>query len=212
VKGAHGQNIGLTLNRFAPVSPGTTNSGDVKKQKEALFVQHSQTAAKSVQALMVQLKVCMQDRWVCSFASLLPLLQDARTNIADPNRVADKALSLGSKITNALVALIKTIKQATLGDEANTHHLLHLIPTDASKLHDAVNEMQRLMETWSWTSRAAQPISSGASNTGTLRRPKSEQLSVAKDMASQTIVQVKGLSDAVLNHDIQEFTKRAKEG
>lgn len=30
-------------------------------------------------------------------------------------------------------------------------------------------------------------------------------------MCAQTIQQVKGLSDAVLNHDVQEFAKRAKE-
>jgi hypothetical protein len=165
------------------VGSGGSQTAADPKQKEGTFVQHSQAAAKSIQQIMV-------------------LLKDARTNVPDPNKVADKSLALGSKITNAVVALIKIIKQVALGEEGSAHHVLQLIPADASKIHDSILELQRLLETWILTSRA---------NMSTLRgKPPAEMFTVVKEMAAQTIVQVKALSDAVLNHDVQEFAKRAK--
>ncbi len=74
---------------------------------------------------------------------------DARTNVADPNKVCDKALASGSKITTMVIAFIKTVKQVTLCDEgAVQHHVVQLVPTDASRIHDAISELQRLLETW----------------------------------------------------------------
>ena len=57
---AHGQNIGLTLNRFVAQSQG----GVDPKQKEATFVTNSQQAAKSIQQMMVVLKGCVL--WIIS--------------------------------------------------------------------------------------------------------------------------------------------------
>lgn len=72
------------------------------------------------------------------------------------------------------------------------------------KIHDSISELQRLLDTWTLTSRA--------NNSATLRnRPASEVFTAIKEMCAQTILQVKGLSDAVVNHDVQEFAKRAKE-
>lgn len=50
---AHGQNLGLTLNRFVAQSQGVD-----PKQKEATFVANSQQAAKAIQQMMVVLKGC----------------------------------------------------------------------------------------------------------------------------------------------------------
>ncbi len=119
--------------------------------------------------------------------------------------MCDKALALGSKITTMVIAFIKTVKQVSLSEEgAAQHHVIQLVPSDATKIHDAISELQRLLDTWTLTSRA--------NNTMTLRnRPASEVFNAVKEMCAQTIQQVKGLSDAVVNHDVQEFAKRAKE-
>ena len=172
----------MTLNRFV----GHAASSNVDpKQKEATFVAQSQSSAKAVQQVMV-------------------LLKDARTNVADPNKVCDKALALGGKITNMVVAFIKTIKQVALTEDGgSTHHVLQMIPADATKIHDGILELQKLLETWILTCRA---------NTTTLRgRGPAELFAAVKELCAQTIMQVKALSDAVINHDVQEFAKRAKE-
>jgi hypothetical protein len=130
---AHGQNIGLTLNRFVAQSQG----GADPKQKEAAFVTNSQQAAKSIQQMMVVLKGSSPFFSVCLpvFLTSCVVCKDARTNVADPNKVCDKALALGSKITTMVIAFIKTVKQVSLSEEgAAQHHVIQLVPSDATKV------------------------------------------------------------------------------
>lgn len=173
------------MSRFTAAPTNTIVSPtEQKKQKEQVFVQHSQVAAKSIQQIMV-------------------LLKDARANVADPNKLCDKAISVGSRITNLVVPFIKTIKQAALGDEAPAHHVLQMIPSDGSRIHESVSELQKLVDSWSFSSKARA--------TGTIKGNPQDQFSIIKDLGAQTVTQVKALSDAVLNGDVQEFAKRAKE-
>ena len=177
----------MTLNRFTAQSSAGGNSGDAaeaKKKKEASFVATSQVAAKAIQHIMVWLK-------------------DARTNVSDPNRICDKALSEGLRITNLVVPFIKTIQQVVMNEDGAAHHVLQLIPSDANKIHDTIGALTRLVDTWVLTSKA---------NTSALRNKAPQEVFTAvKEMAAQAIVQVKALSDAVINQDGQEFAKRAKE-